>query len=194
MSLSGTVHLIFSILLLVVITAIKSITVSEAAKVPLEPVISDNDIILTQKIVETEENPVKIFIPKIKVNLDVVMGKIIDGTWDLNDYSALYAEGSSPLSTQYGNSIIYAHSRPGLFGGLKDLEFTDLIFVTGENKTYVYEVISKEHILPNEIEKIKVAGSHQLTLFTCDGPYDKFRLLVKAKKVNEFTGQYDEGF
>ena len=128
--------------------------------------------------------PNEIVIPDLNVNLIVEKGYIENGTWSLSDYSALYAEGSASLDSKHGNTIIYAHARPGLFADLRSLRKGSHINITGEDgNLYTYKVTEGEIIRPNEVKKIMKVGDHNLTLFTCDGPEDEYRLLIRAKKI-----------
>ena len=172
----------FLLFLLIELTSTLNAQVSEA-KYTLNPV-NENSLSIVPEISEQTVKPNQIIIPDLNVNLTVEQGHIENGTWTLNDYSALYAQGSSSLDSQNGNTIIYAHARNGLFKDLRSLKKGSKIKLTGDDgKEYTYKVIGGELIKPEEIKKIMKIGSHQLTLFTCDGPQDEHRLLIRAKKI-----------
>lgn len=155
------------------------------AKYTLNPITDVAELSVVPETSQEVITPNQIIIPYINVNLQVEKGEIKDGTWVLNDYSALYAQGSASLTSKYGNTIVYAHARPGLFKELRALKKGSKIKLTGEDgKEYLYKVTEGEVIKPDEIKKIMKIGSHNLTLFTCDGPEDEHRLLIRARKIS----------
>lgn len=172
----------FLITLLTVLGSILNTQVSEA-QYTRNPLLEDNSLnIVPEK--NSLVTPSQILIPDLNINLSVEEGHIENGTWTLNDHSALYAEGSSFLNSDYGNTIIYAHARQGLFADLRRLKKGSKIILTGKDgKLYTYKVTEGEVIRPDEIKKIMKIGDHNLTLFTCDGPDDEYRLLIRAKKI-----------
>jgi|688.fasta_scaffold00232_24 LPXTG-site transpeptidase (sortase) family protein len=162
---------------------ILSVQPSEA-KNTLNPVNEESILITPEKEVSNVK-PNQILIPDLNINLSVEEGHIENGTWTLNDYSALHAEGSPSLDSSHGNTIIYAHARAGLFKDLRSLKKGSKIKLMGDDgKEYIYKVTEGEVIKPEEIKKIMKIGTHQLTLFTCDGPQDKYRLLIRAVRIN----------
>ncbi len=145
--------------------------------------ITTNSINLTSGQDSATDVPIHIFLPSIDTSIKVKEGQISSGTWETDEEMALYAEGSSSLTDSYGNTIIYAHAREYLFRDLKMLKIGDLVHITGDQGEYFYEVTEKESILPDEVDVVKKIGSHNLTLFTCDGLDDKYRLLIRARKL-----------
>jgi LPXTG-site transpeptidase (sortase) family protein len=133
------------------------------------------------------EEPLRISIPNVGINIKVEASEIENGTWKVPEHAAGYAEGSAYLDEEHGNSILFAHARNGLFRDLLGIKIGDEISVIGTKNLYRYEVTSIEKILPDEIDKIKSFGDHQLTLFTCEGWNDQYRLLVKAKRVDTYS-------
>ena len=54
----------------------------------------------------------------------------------------------------------------------------------GSEGVYIYKVKQIQYIDPVDVQKVTSIGDHNLTLFTCEGFDDKYRLVVKAEKVN----------
>ena len=137
------------------------------------------------------DKPIRIVIPSVDINLNIIESEIQDNTWTLSDDSASYGLGSSYLDEPYGNTVIFAHARKSLFLNLKDLDIGDQIIVYGSNGTYEYEVDKIEKVLPEDIESIISRGGTNLTLFTCEGIGDEYRLLIKAKRnsINIFDSE-----
>lgn len=177
-------HTALSILtiLLVILGSNLNTQISEA-KYTLSPTDNKSLNIIPEKEDEAVI-PAQIIIPDLGLDLPVEEGHIENGTWTLNDHSALYAQGSTSLNTEHGNTIVYAHAREGLFKHLRSLKKGSKIRVIGsDGQEYLYKVIEGEVIKPEEIKKIMKIGKHNLTLFTCDGPDDKYRLLIRARKI-----------
>lgn len=146
-----------------------------------------NQIDLSKQKVEMNERPEVLYIPSQNIKANVKLGAIKNGTWELEEDYAMYAQGSSTLSSEFGNVIIYAHAKKELFMNLKDTIIGSNVIVYSSDKLYEYEIIEKELILPSEVNEIKKIGPHHLTLFTCDGPDDEYRLVVRAKKLRSFN-------
>ena len=86
---------------------------------------------------------------------------------------------------QAGNVVVYAHSQPQLFGRLKELQLSDEIWLTDQNgQEFIYQVVSQEVVSPQAVEILSSANESILTLYTCAGPNDSKRLVIKAKKVS----------
>lgn len=121
-----------------------------------------------------------LYIPALSLNANIEKGGIINNKWILSAKNVLYY----PLDNKSSNSLLYAHNRPELFGNLKNLKEGDTIYLTDlYNKTYTYRVYEKEYIKFSNVEKIKTNEENVITLFTCDGIFDQFRLLVRARLV-----------
>lgn len=159
--------------------------VSEA-HIDIQKPVETNDINLSIHV-EPGETPLRITIPDRGININIEQSPVENGTWYVPEYAAGYAEGSSFLDEQHGNTIIFAHARRGLFRELLDVKNDDEITVIGTKNLYRYKVASIEKILPDEIDRLKSYGDYDLTLFTCEGINDEYRLLVKAIRVDTYS-------
>lgn len=130
--------------------------------------------------------PKSITIPEIFVsNLPIVPGGIIGDSWLLFNDKATYLQTSGLLGEGY-NTVIYAHSRNGLFKNIKELEIGNKIHILGDNDVlYSYEVYGKETVNLKEVSKLKSTQPNIITLFTCDGPLDQDRVIIRASLVIE---------
>ncbi len=130
--------------------------------------------------------PTAITIPAVFVNnIPIVPGGIIGDEWLLFDDKAVYLQSSGLLGEGY-NTVIYAHSRKGLFKNIKDLNIGDSIHITGDNgELYSYKVYEMETVNLKEVSKLKSTEPNIVTLFTCDGPLDQDRVIVRASLVLE---------
>jgi LPXTG-site transpeptidase (sortase) family protein len=138
--------------------------------------------LLTQKI--TQNNPVRILIPKANIDLNVVNARIINGYWELSENTASYGVGSGQLGDK-GNVVIFAHAREGLFYNLKDIKVNDIIYVFNKDSWFRYKVNLITSVYPNQTEIITPTKTETLTLYTCTGFYDEKRLIVKALPENK---------
>ena len=129
---------------------------------------------------EKETVPVRVSIGRLKLDLPIMPAGIVDGKWEENDSGVSYWS-QSPVPGEVGNSVLYAHNWPNLFGSLKKLKVGDEIKVTlsnGEEKIFIvketYSVTSDQsHILNQTVDT-------RLTLYTCDGFLDLERFVVIA--------------
>ncbi len=156
------------------------------AHIEIERLVNVNEINLSVSPT-VNEKPLRITIPSRGINIKVEESAVENGTWAVPEHSAGYAGGSALLDEEHGNSIIFAHARNGLFRDLLGIRDSDEITVIGTENIYKYKVTSIEKILPDEIDKIKSFGGHNLTLFTCEGWNDEYRLLVKAKRIDTYS-------
>lgn len=136
---------------------------------------------------EIHTKPQRILIPSLNIDAQITEGGFKDGAWILSENSVLFVPTSGGLGEGY-NTILYAHRRPGLFQGLGKIKKDDEIFVEDtRGSSFTYRVYSIEMVKATEILKLKSDIKNTLTLFTCDGPFDQFRLIVKASLVINFS-------
>lgn len=125
------------------------------------------------------EEPLHILIPSAQITLPVVTAKIAYNTWEVSETTASFGEGSS-LPGTIGNTVIFAHARPGLFGSLPDAKVGELVYVFTKHDWYTYRVIERLIVSPDNTAVIQQSSGAELTLFTCTGPGDSHRLVLKA--------------
>ncbi|MDP2632965.1 MAG: sortase [Candidatus Curtissbacteria bacterium] len=142
--------------------------------------IEQNEKVLkeTQSLLAENDPPTSIDIDSLDIHLVVAPGVITNNVWTLYDDKVSWLSTSQTPGN--GNIIIYGHKRKGIFGNLHNIAVNDEVKVKTNKATYLYTVISKETILPSDTEAI-LSDKNILTLYTCDGPLDQTRLLVKAR-------------
>lgn len=127
------------------------------------------------------QSPTSISIPSIKLEAKIKEGGIVNGNWILSDNDALFLPTSGKIGEGY-NTIIYAHNTDKLFGNLRNIKQDDLVVVRdGTGKEFKYKVFSKEDVNPQDLRKLYSTEKNIVTLFTCDGWFDRSRLLIKAR-------------
>ena len=168
--------IILVILALVVLLAPSAFNSAKPTPVVKNP-ITINSGLLSAKA--TGDDPVRILIPKVDIDLKVVDAPVINGYWELSDTTASYGLGSGHPGTK-SNTVIFAHARTGLFYNLKDVQVGDVIYVFTKNKWYQYKVNKITAVYPNQTDVIKPTKNEVLTLYTCTGFTDDKRLIVTA--------------
>jgi sortase A len=123
----------------------------------------------------------RVSIPKI--NLDVI---VVEGT---NHKALRLGPGhlkSTPMPGELGNSVISAH-RDTFFRHIYELTKGDQIDVTRDGHDFIFEVIGKRIVKPDDLSVVKNSNDARLTLITCYptyyiGPAPE-RLVVVAKLI-----------
>lgn len=128
------------------------------------------------------ETPIRIIIPSVSIDIPVKTAKITNGYWEIFNNEASYGSGTAPPGS-IGNTVIFAHTRDGLFANLKKLKIQNKIYVFTKSKWFTYEVKNIHEVLPNDISVIQNYNDETLTLFTCTGFLDSKRLIVTSKRI-----------
>ena len=132
---------------------------------------------------EKGETPLRVIIPSLKIDVPVREAKIVKGYWELFEDAAGFGLGSA-YPGEVGNTVIFAHTRPGLFQPLKDVKNGTVIYVFTSEKWFGYQVTKITEVLPNQVEVIAPTPDETLTLYTCSGFADSKRLIVTAKRLS----------
>lgn len=135
--------------------------------------IKEIDNIFTNDISSNEYDYIGyIEIDKLNIKREIVLG--INET-NLRNHVTL-SEQSKNLESD--NIILAGHSIKNIFGPLHGIQIGDEIIIHSLENKYTYIVVSKEVVLPNQLE---VIDNSPLILITCT--YDNRRLIVKAKRI-----------
>jgi LPXTG-site transpeptidase (sortase) family protein len=136
--------------------------------------------VITYTTAVRAEEPVTITIPSVNIALSLTPAQIANGIWQTSDTTATHLL-SSARPGENGNIVIYAHNRRHLFGNLKQIKLNDEIaLTTSANKVHTYKVISIKEVVPEAIETVLPTDHEVVTVYTCAGWYDQYRLVVKA--------------
>lgn len=131
---------------------------------------------------EKGETPLRVIIPSLKIDVPVREAKIVKGYWELFEDAAGFGLGSA-YPGEAGNTVIFAHTRPGLFQPLKDVKNGTVIYVFTSEKWFAYQVTKITEVLPSQVEVIAPTPDETLTLYTCSGFADSKRLIITAKRL-----------
>jgi LPXTG-site transpeptidase (sortase) family protein len=129
---------------------------------------------------ETISIPTKLAIPSVGISLPVQETNIVNGVWQIpkNATGHLSSSGSSGGKT---NIVIYGHNYSNILGNLKSINLGDEIFLQDiSGNTHIYRVKTKVVVSPNEISWVSPTDEEVLTIYTCTGILDAYRLVVRA--------------
>lgn len=133
----------------------------------------------TAQAATISQQPLKIIIPSAEINLPIETAQIAYNTWEVSNNAASFGQGTT-LPGNLGNTVIFAHARDGLFGSLPLAKTGDMIYIFTAHSWYAYQITDILIVSPTDIGVIKQSEGAELTLFTCTGPQDSHRLVIKA--------------
>lgn len=130
------------------------------------------------------EKPVRIEITRLGINLPVEEATITNGVWQISETGVSHL-GTSARPTEGDNIVLYGHNKKRLLGPIigriKVGDEIDVFSESGQKNTYkVSEVLV---VSPNAIDVVYPTEQEVLTLYTCTGPFDSKRLVVKAVPI-----------
>lgn len=135
-------------------------------------------ITLTKAIVVTAGKPVRVTVPRLGVDLPVDDGNYDEAnrTWTLSGYRAQFALASIVANDYQGNTFIYGHNNPDVFGKLKQLAPGDSMQLYTDNG-YVFSYIytSLEDLQPDDGSVFQNDGPPRATIQTCTGAWNELR-------------------
>lgn len=131
---------------------------------------------------EPSQQPLRIVIPSLSVDLPVVEAPVINGYWELSETSASHGVGSANPGDP-GNTVIFAHAREELFGPLRSSKKENLVYILTKDHWYRYRITNIQMVDPKATEVIQPTKDETLTLYTCSGFLDSKRLIVTAKPL-----------
>lgn len=123
--------------------------------------------------------PSKIVIPSLQISLGIKPANIVFETWEVRQDGASYGEHSA-LPGNFGNTIIFSHALPELFGNLKNITEGETVHLFTDLDWFAYKVTKKEIVSPEQVEVLDKINNYQLILFTCIGPNDENRLVITS--------------
>lgn len=128
--------------------------------------------------------PAQIIIPSLNINLSVEPGKYEAATdsWTLSGYNAHFATMTNPANDTEGNTFIYGHNNPYVFGPMKRIQpgATIEIIATNGNR-FIYTYQQSYIVAPNDVSLFKYKGPPILTVQTCTGVWHEKRKLYEFK-------------
>ncbi len=127
--------------------------------------------------------PNRIVIPSLAINLPVSTARIAFTTWEVSLTGASFGESSS-LPGNIGNTVIFAHVRPGLFLNLPKIKVGDILHVFTPKDWFTYKVKQIQVVDPEDISVLNSSSDYELTVYTCIGENWAQRFVAKAELIN----------
>jgi len=142
--------------------------------------------------------PEKFFIqiPKIKVN----NGLVRTNSFEMNPDTFIGHYAGTSLPGEKGNMFLYGHSvmpflfseknYKTIFSNIHKLEEGDEVIVRFNNKRYIYEVMEKVILKPEQVDPLNLVSeeykdSKTLSLMTCTPPGTSLKRLIVNAKLKE---------
>lgn len=139
-------------------------------------------IVLTRAVVVTAGTPVRITVPRLSLDLPIDQGQYDEAnqTWTLSGYHAQFAVASVVANNYQGNTFIYGHNNPSVFGKLKQIVPGDTMRLYTDNGyvfTYTYTA-STDH-QPDDSSIFQYSGPPVVTVQTCAGAWNEIRRMYQ---------------
>lgn len=122
--------------------------------------------------------PIKIEIPSVGISQPVDPGYYdpSTGKWTLSYHAVYWASMTAPINSQTGNTFIYGHDVPQIFGNLLKAQTGAQAIVTTDNGyQFTYTLQSTKAYSPNDTSAIQQTDSPHLTVQTCSGSWYQYR-------------------
>ncbi len=125
--------------------------------------------------------PQQIKIESVGIDLPIIAVSLEEGTWQVNDNVANYAQGTALINMDNGNIGIYGHDRENVFSQIKKLAVGDKIILFSDNFKATYIITDSFVSEKEDVDVFFETEEPVLTLVTCDGVLSEKRYIVKAK-------------
>lgn len=128
--------------------------------------------------------PVRIVIPSLSLDLPVDKGFYdrANDSWTLSGYRAQFAMISLPANNQKGNTFVYGHNNPYVFGPLKSLNTdAEALIYTENGHVFHYNYQSTAAYNPHDTSIFRYQGPPILTIQTCTGSMNEIRQMYTFK-------------
>jgi len=130
-----------------------------------------------------KEEPRRITIPAVGINLPVKKAKIVSETWEVLNDAASYGELTT-FPGEIGNTVIFSHAVSSLFGDLPKIRNGDFVYILTDSYTFTYKIVKTNSVQPDDIGILASGNEKALTLYTCEGTADERRFTAKAVLID----------
>ena len=148
-----------------------------------------------------EVAPARVIIPSLGVDEAIIPIPIVDGMWDLSQLNTqvgwLTTTGERPgdgLAMVLIGHVTIRTGQSGPFGYLWRLHQGDEVIYRAGGTNYVYSILDKREVPPQEVSRLYVADGQRLLLITC-ADWDYLtrtyprRLIVQAELVRQTSAK-----
>ena len=122
--------------------------------------------------------PNRILIPRLGIDLPVVVGSQTNSGWSVAPSNANWADQTARANNYHGQTLIYGHNNRRVFGSTLSLNPGDTAYVyTVNGHSFKYAFSSSEDISPyaKDVFSRLASSGPGLVLMTCDGQAFQFR-------------------
>jgi LPXTG-site transpeptidase (sortase) family protein len=127
--------------------------------------------------------PRRLIIKSIGIDLGVDEGTIVDGVWAISPNKITHLINSS-VPGENSNIVLYGHNTRSILGNLSVIKNDDQIeIITRDNKIYKYKVYKIQWVNQTNVSVVEPTSYPELTIYTCTGFLDQYRLVVKASPL-----------
>ena len=150
-----------------------------AATVPLSEALKSNSITPEEKVY-ISGTPVRITIPSVNIDLEVIPGNYYpaNNSWTLTSDKAQWGTITQPANDKEGMTFIYAHYRKGVFLTLPKIKAGEVAQgKTDKGNTFTYTFRSSTITTPKDTSIFAYQGQPILILQTCTGAWYQDRQL-----------------
>lgn len=131
----------------------------------------------TSRVAETETprisgHPAHIEFPQRNISVGVAPGYFNPSSksWTLSNDKAHFATVTPEPNNKTGNTFIYGHNIPEIFGRLTEAALGDTATITTTNgHTFTYKLVAIRDVDPNDTSAIQDHKAPILTVQTCSG-------------------------
>ena len=139
-------------------------------------------------------SPVNIEVPSLSLNLPIQPGIYDNETkkWTLSDIKAQYATITPLSNNQRGNTFIYGHAIPGIFGKLHTINNGENVIIQTDNGlVFEYTFFGSTEVDTTDNSVFNYSGPSILTVQTCSGSFYQNRQMFafKFKQVSSSDGK-----
>lgn len=177
--------------LMIVALILNILTLINASEPIIVPRQEESVAIVTNEK-RQNEIPKRIILDSVNIDLPVIESPFENGSWVASEHFASYAQGTSPLDSSYGNTLIFAHARSKLFKPIIKAKEGDVVRVYSESKIYYYKIVDREIVSPYNVEVLESPAKHIITLLTCVGVDDENRLLLQGELIGLSESKFKE--
>ncbi len=135
------------------------------------------------------EFPDRIFIPSLSIELPIKATNVVGGTWLTYNDAASFGIGSANINDPFGNTVVFAHAKSGLFKGIDKLKAGDPILIRSLDVWHEFEVSKRFYVDPKDVSFLNRNFGKSLILLTCFGEDDEQRVVIVAKEKGSHNGQ-----
>lgn len=134
----------------------------------------------TPPVISVAQSLQSIVIPSLNIDLPIIPAKINGKTWETTTAGVSWLS-TSPIPGEIGNSIVYGHDWPNLFGRLTRIKTGEEIDIKmSDGKVRKFIVTYTAVVQSTQDDVLRTTTDNRLTVYTCTGFWDEKRFVAVA--------------